>query len=71
MFQTHRDGIKLQAGNGKFGNHCICRLHGRVGLGSERTPEMLQSAMNQEAEKLPQPFGKAQLRPTRTATADS
>ena len=71
MFQTHRDGIQLQAGNGKLGNHCICRLHGRVGLASERTPEMLQGAMNQEVEKLPQTFGKAQPRPTRTAATDS
>ncbi len=59
MVQLHGDSIRSQAGSKKIHYRGLCCLPDRVGLAAKRTPELLQDAMNQAAEKLTQPLGKA------------
>ena len=59
MVQLLSDGIRSQAGSKRFRNCDLCCLPDRVGRAARRTPELLQSAMNQAVEKLPQSLGEA------------
>ena len=59
MVQPLSDGIRSQAGSKRFRNCGLCCLPDRVGRAARRTPELLQSTMNQAAEKLLQSLGEA------------
>ena len=59
MMQPHGDGIRSQADSEKFRIRGVCYLYDLVNLTAKRTPDLLQGAMNQAAEKLPQPLGEA------------
>ena len=59
MVQLHGDSIRSQAGSKRFRNYGLCCPHDLVDLAAKRIPLLLQSAMNQAAEYLPQPLGEA------------